>query len=485
MNNKTLSIITLLAVLTGLPALSMSSETSSIERYVETHRFVSNGNAHYDKFTNQYLLLLPTDFTNRKEAIQACEESSATINKKSPEWRLASTQSVLEICENISQYRGLSRLQSDGNLLVSKIAFTSGRSLVVSINNCSIEFADIDKNGNLLSKLPGNGKLNALCVANEIYGNDIIYNRSKKLAKKIRINKRALIEERHAELFAAAKKTNSLDAYNEFISSADKKSKFVKMANQQISQLKATSDFKNLSSSDNLATYVSHITKYPNSLERDSIEHKIIEIVKVKRNISGLEWFVNTYPNSRYIADAIPEIHKLAYAQAKKINTLSAYNTYIIAYPYSGFTEQALSSSRQLEEDKYDVIDEDEERKARLLAVKIKKMTINVNKAKSKAGYELVINRMSELLTNKYEATDASLRYYESKEFTDFASRFDQTMLDIKHVLSNIEDNTDGLMAAVKESFASADADRDMAAYKLQQHEEWEKNMHLRDKGYN
>jgi|GEM_PF-3143664 len=498
MNNKMLSIITLLAVLSGLPTLTMSSETSSIERYVDDHRFISNGNAHYDRFTGQYLLFLPPkNYDGRSDAYRACTNDNKKVNEVKPKWRISSNKLAIEVCKDISTYKGLSGLKPDENMLApGNPTYLSRFAAVLFDNDCKHREVFRDKHGKLRfyssrkgkdKLVPGSGKLSALCVANEFGPKGFIpwYSYTEKLKVEANKTRAELIYKQHKEKFEQAKNNNTHEAYQNFISIADKDSIYVQKAKHQIMLLDATSDLKKLNNNSSLDSYIKFVEKYPDSKERGNAEQRIFELIKKRNNISGLEWFVSTYPTSKVITDAIAEIHKLAYVETKTINTLSAYNTYLIAYPYSEFTEQALSTSLNLEEDKYDAIDKDDERKARLLAVKIKKMTIKANKASKKAGYEQVINRMSELLTSKYEETDASLRYYESKEFTDFASRFDRTMSDIKRVLSNIENNTDGLMDAVKEGFANADADRDMAAFKLKQHEEWEKYMHLMDKGYN
>jgi hypothetical protein len=219
---------------------------------------------------------------------------------------------------------------------------------------------------------------------------------------------------------------------------------------------------------------------------------KNYKVVKQQNNISGHEWFINKYPSASQTKEAIKNIHKLAYKKAKEINTISSYNTFIISYPYAKQIKDAIEKSSVLETKKYENIKKDDERKARLLAVKIKKLTIQAKKSSNDIGYQIVINRMSNLLTTKYEETDASLRHYESKEFTDFASKFESTMNDIKNVLNKINNNTQDLgkyakqmIEVAKDGFASANVDRDMSSYKLEQHEKWEKFMHFRDKGYN
>jgi len=216
-------------------------------------------------------------------------------------------------------------------------------------------------------------------------------------------------------------------------------------------------------------------------------------LVKKEDNIAGYQWFIKNYPASYSAKEAIKKMHKLAYEEASKINTISSINTFLIAFPYAKEVEKAVQLSYQLESDKYKQIKKDDERKARLLAVKIKKMVIAMKKqtGNSQVGYEVIIDRMSRLLTEQYEETDASLRYYESKEVTDFASNFEGTMRNIKSVLSQIESNTSNLgkyaqriVEVTERGFANRKSDRAMSEFNSKQHRKWEKYMHFKDYGY-
>ncbi len=214
--------------------------------------------------------------------------------------------------------------------------------------------------------------------------------------------------------------------------------------------------------------------------------------IQQQNNISGYEWFINTYPKVPQVKEAIQNIYKLAYTKAKQINTISSYNTFIIAYPYALQINEVVKKSFILETNKFIKIKKDNEKKARLLAVKIKKMTLRMKKSNAKIGYEIVIDRMTRLLTEKYEETDASLRYYESKEFTDFTLKFDKTMNDIKKILNHIANDTSDISFYAKkminissQGFSDAKADREMSKYKSEQHHKWDKRMHYMEKGYN
>ena len=316
------------------------------------------------------------------------------------------------------------------------------------------------------------------------------FNSQKKLKKHMQYMKIKLIEKLSKNYLNNLKNKNDSESYENFLEQYPNFIYFeeVKALLSQLYQKNM-----NIVKSDNtINSYKKFITQNQNAPQvKEALKNSYI-LIKQQNNITGYEWFIKNYPSAKDTRESIKKIHKLTYQKANEINTLSSYNTFIISYPYASQIKEAMKNSSVLESKKYDDINKDDERKARLLAVKIKKMTIQAKKSSNDIGYQIVINRMSNLLTSKYEETDASLRYYESKEFTDFASKFETTMNDIKTVLNKINTNTEDLskytmemIKVARDGFSSANADRDMASYKLEEHEKWEKFMHFRDQGYN
>ena len=292
-------------------------------------------------------------------------------------------------------------------------------------------------------------------------------------------------------LYKKVKQINTISGYQNFINKYPQ-TKQVKAAWENIYKLA----YQKVIQSNTVKDYQNFIDKYPRAKQTKKAQQTIYKIayndVKSQNNISGYEWFISKYPNAPQVKDAIKNIHKLAYNKAKEINTISAYNTFVYAYPYASQVQEANNKAYKLESSKYNNMKKDDERKARLLAVKIKKLTILMDDMSNKSGYTLVKNRMVQLLTEQYEETDASLRYYESKEFTDFTRVFKNTMNDIKNVLNKINGNTKNISKYAKkmievsqEGFSNAKADRAMSRYKNEEHTKWEKRMHLREKGYN
>jgi len=122
--------------------------------------------------------------------------------------------------------------------------------------------------------------------------------------------------------------------------------------------------------------------------------------------------------------------------------------------------------------------------------VKIKKITLRAKRAKNKDGYSLVKNRMIKLLGEEYEETDASLRYYESKEFLDFSEQFRDTMSGIKDVIESINSNTSNLsnitsriLSTTEQGFEDSKADRRLSEWKTKQYRRWMKQNECKKRG--
>jgi len=245
----------------------------------------------------------------------------------------------------------------------------------------------------------------------------------------------------------------------------------------------------------NIKSYVEFINIHPHASQVSNAILNIYNIIADKNNISGYEWFVTKYSRSLQVKDAITNIHMLAFNKAKNINTISSYNTYIITYPVSEYVKNAQIAAYKLEVKKYTDLgffgeffekSEKMEKKARKLLIKAKQIERNSSNYRwdARQGYMLVVDRMYRLLQEKFDEADATLRYLESEEFKDFVQEFRSVMTKINHNLKNIEGYSREIVEVSRKGFSDANADRGMAAYKLAEHEKWEKFMHFRDVGY-
>lgn len=365
------------------------------------------------------------------------------------------------------------------------------------------------------------GKLTTRCVAGHKYNNLNSINKRQELVK------REKIKQKSQQYYKIAESKNTIDAYRRYISNypdshlvADAKTNVLKI--QQALFLKAKQDntvsgylkfldtipslqqkndaldaiYALVQEKNTIVDYEDFIKTHPNSKQAKSAITNIFEFVENKNNISGFEWFVNKYPNSSHVQEAIQSIHTLAFNKAKTINTISAYNTFIITYPTANQVNNAQDLAYKLEVTKYtnfgmfdSIFNKDSkmEKSARKLLIKAKQIERNGNNysGDAKFGYILVTNRMYLLLQEKFDDSDATLRHLESQEFKDFVQEFKRAMRTVNDRLSNIARYSKEIIEVSKKGFADADADRAMADYKLDQHESWEKYMHFRDKGYN
>ena len=272
---------------------------------------------------------------------------------------------------------------------------------------------------------------------------------------------------------------------------------------------RAKLEFFKIKDSDDIKLNVDFTKKYPTSKETTSIIKKMYQLVKNKNNIAAYEWFIKTYPKAPQVKEAIANIHKLAFDEAKDIDTISAYNTFIISYPMAKEVREANELAKELEKYKYtdtlpawfrsimpnflaDIFNgifgifSNDEKKSRALLIKAKQIERQGNEyyGDKQAGYVMITNRMYDLLQEEYNDTDATLRFLESEEFKDFVRTFKRVMRSMNDRLDDISRYSSKILEVSKQGFSEANADRDMSEYYAKEHREWEKSMHLRDKGY-
>jgi len=217
---------------------------------------------------------------------------------------------------------------------------------------------------------------------------------------------------------------------------------------------------------------------------------RLYSLVEQENNISGYRWFMERYPEVKEARLALNAIHELAFADTESVDTLAAYNDFIIAYPFAPQVQKATDRAYDLEAEKYSGWFENEEKNARALLVKSKQLEREMNSPPSSArdGYHLVIDRMNRLLQDKYPAEEATLRYLESEEFKDFYKALRHTLSNINDTLAKIENNTSDVSSILKNQsrmmeshFTKAAQSREMAAKYTAQHRYWER--YIKGKG--
>jgi len=142
-------------------------------------------------------------------------------------------------------------------------------------------------------------------------------------------------------------------------------------------------------------------------------------------------------------------MHSLVFKKAKEIGTISALNTYIIAYPFSDEAEKANKMAYELEKEQYTDLgffsfwntEKKKNKKARLLLLKAKKILdsaiYNDFTDNNGIGIYMVVNRMYDLAKKEFGETDTVLSLLESDKYADF-NRIYQNKMDIRKNRKNI-----------------------------------------------
>jgi len=317
-----------------------------------------------------------------------------------------------------------------------------------------------------------------------------------------------LYEKLATEAFDSAKKLNTISSFQKFITNYSQSS-LVENAQKDIYDIA----YKEAQKYNTVKHYKDFIKTYPNAHQIpkswESIYYLEYQQIKEIDNIAAYEWFIKTYPKAPQVKEAIANMHKLAFEKTEDIDTISAYNTFIISYPMAKEVSQANKLAKELERYKYtdtlpswfrsimpdflaDIFNgifgifSNDEKKSRALLIKAKQIERQGNEyyGDKQAGYVMITNRMYDLLQEEYNDTDATLRFLESEEFKDFVRTFKSVMRSMNDRLDDISRYSSKILEVSKQGFSEANADRDMSEYYAKEHREWEKNMHLRDKGY-
>lgn len=229
------------------------------------------------------------------------------------------------------------------------------------------------------------------------------------------------------------------------------------------------------------------IKSFPNSdYAKKGIEDSYTTVNK-KGNIAGYEWFIKKHPSSQQAKLAMNNIHRISFSKAKEINTLNAYNDFIIANPYSKQVDEANQKSYEFENKKYSgkFWSRKVEKNSRALLIQLKRIQRDMGAQGSKegkTGYHLIVNRMQELLQDKFPAEEATLRYLESEEFKDFFENFTSTMNDMKEILNKISKNTSDLSSILQQQtnvlsrhLSASAKEQKMANFYAHEHQLWDR----------
>lgn len=88
------------------------------------------------------------------------------------------------------------------------------------------------------------------------------------------------------------------------------------------------------------------------------------------------------------------------------------------------------------------------------------------------------------LLPSSRDVNEANTLAKDLERFKDFIRTFKSVMNSMNSRLDNIAQYTSEFLEISKKGLEEANTDRDMAKFYTEQHRDWEKRMHFRDKGY-
>jgi len=256
-------------------------------------------------------------------------------------------------------------------------------------------------------------------------------------------NKFDVVQKAYRDIYNAVTKEDTLEAYEWYVSVFEKtiyNDRAIKDHIDGYYWYQAHFDNKS-------AKELETVKKKLNTL-RQAKYAKEYEVVKKANNLAIYEYYAFSHvePKADNLQDAVNAMHKLAFQKAKEINTVSAYNTFIFAYPYADEVEEANKLAYELEKKTYTDIgllgffgkDEKMNKQARKLLIKAKKILEETVPNPEMANYKdigvyMVVDRMYHLAQNEFADTDAVLTLMESDKLKKFKKRLESKLQSRKY----------------------------------------------------
>jgi hypothetical protein len=174
-------------------------------------------------------------------------------------------------------------------------------------------------------------------------------------------------------------------------------------------------------------TFPQGLVKYQDVIDQKMVDEMISGIYKIidkENNIAGYNWFISNYPNSNKAKNALSNMHILAFDIASDIDTIDAYNDFIIAYPTAKQIKESQDRAYEIEKSEYvgmlSFFNEEKDARRLLIQSKMLEQSSEDLPRDQRIGYMMVVNRMNDLLKHEFDSTDAALRHLESNEFKSF-----------------------------------------------------------------
>jgi len=262
---------------------------------------------------------------------------------------------------------------------------------------------------------------------------------------------------------------------------------------------KIENDLKNAININTAITYQKFINDYTGKVlfpkhqfPIKSAVHNLYKIIASKENISGHEWFAQSFPKSVEAKDALQNVYRLLFKKAKSINTVSAYNSFIIACPLAPQVRKANKMAYDLERSIYTDFgwlsfigkDKKKEKNARKLLSNLKIIEFNIYDKvdREKTGYTLIVNRMENLLKSEFIDTEATLIRLESDNFKSSKNLYNEAIKAIQSVqklmaqgIKNFSDLIILQTQTIISHFRESNRNAELSKYRTEKQQEWEK----------
>ncbi len=176
------------------------------------------------------------------------------------------------------------------------------------------------------------------------------------------------------------------------------------------------------------------------------------------------------------------KMHQMAFGKAKEIDTVSAYNTFVFAYPHTSQVKEANQKAYELEKKHYADIgmlgffgkDEKMNKQARSLLIEAQSiLDIALDKEKNASivdtGYYMVVNRMYEFAKKEFVDTDRVLTLKESPELNEFDKTLQQKLQEQADNIKKIESGLIGDIVELRADSTNAVMSLDSSDSKMKE----------------
>ncbi|MCL2709392.1 MAG: hypothetical protein FWE95_00795, partial [Planctomycetaceae bacterium] len=219
-----------------------------------------------------------------------------------------------------------------------------------------------------------------------------------------------------------------------------------------------TDMYKLIQKENTIAAYAEYYAKYPEAPNRNDALTDMYKLVKQENNVAGYFWFLTDYSDAPQAIDALQRMHAIAFGAAKQVNTVEAYNDFVITYPTSNEVSHACYLANELETVRYNIgtTRDEKEDQARLLLNRSHRIWLDWQDKESsplRHGYLLIVQRMNELLETVFPAQKATSEMLESEKTRRFRKELRESLDRTLRALNQLQTAVAHLTAVMQQCF--------------------------------